>query len=108
MLKNLTRGTIVSEKIKFAKSFSDRTFGMLLPRNSGGLIFETRFGLHTFFMQSSIDVLVLDDKNAVRIIKNLKPNNVFISNPKFKIIIELPFGVIEKSKTQKGDKLAFL
>ena len=108
MIKNITNGEVISEKVKLAKSFSDKTFGMILSRNSGGLMFKTRFGIHTFFMKKSIDVIVLDKEDRVRqISEDLKPNNIFLWNPKFNTIIELPHGSIKSSKTKVGDSLKF-
>lgn len=108
MVKNISNGEIISEKVKLAKSFSDKTFGMILSKNSEGLIFKTRFGIHTFFMRKSIDVIVLDKENkVVQISENLRPNNIFLWNPKFNIIIELPQGLVKKSKTKVGDSLKF-
>ncbi len=109
MIRNLTRETIVSKKARLAKSIPDKYLGMILAKNSQGLIFSTRFGIHTFFMKASIDVLVLDyEKKVVKIREDLKPNRIFLWNPKFDCIVELPTGLISKSKTKEGDKLTIL
>ncbi len=108
MIKNKTNSKIVSENARVAVSFSDKIFGMILEKNSQGLIFESRFGIHTFFMKKPIDVLILDKNNRVgQIKKSLKPNRIFLWNPVFSKIIELPEGSLERSGTKKGDILDF-
>ena len=61
--------------IKHASGLIDSTLGMLLPRNSKGIVLKTRFGIHTFFMKEPIDVLILDNQNKiVRMKISIKPN----------------------------------
>lgn len=108
MIKNLTKNTIVSKGDLNAKNIFDKYFGMILKRNSIGLILETRFGIHTFFIKNPIDIVVLDKSNkVVQMQKSLKPNRIFIWNPKFSKIIELPENSLQISKTELGDKLKF-
>lgn len=107
MVKNLTNGKIISEKIKHAKNFTDKTFGMILKKNADGLIFRTRLGVHTFFMREPIDILILDTNNNVRVVKKVYPNKIFLWNPKFATVIELPDGSLNRSKTKIGDTLEF-
>ncbi len=105
-VKNLTKKTIISEEISCPQSMFDKSFGMILPKNSGGLILKTRFGIHTFFMKKPIDVLIVDRFSKVVIIKkNLKPNRIFVWNPKFDMICELPADSVKKSKTELGNSL---
>jgi uncharacterized membrane protein (UPF0127 family) len=55
------------------------------------LYFETRWGIHTFYVKEPIDVLILDEENRVQVIKrNLKPWRLFFWNPKYGRIVELP------------------
>lgn len=108
MIKNLTRGTVVSKDLKIANNLTDTFFGMLLRKNSGGLVFNTRFGIHTLFMSRPIDILVLNSKgNVVGMKKSLKPNRVYVWNPKFCKVLELPQGIIDKSQTEIGDRLTY-
>lgn len=70
------------------------------------IFFKTRFGVHTFGLRFSIDVLILDKNDMVVFLhKNLKPNRIFIWNPRFEKVLELPVGFIRKEKIKKGDKL---
>ena len=108
MIRNITKKTTVSESAKVANGIADKIFGMILNKNHEGLIFKTNFGIHTFFMKKSIDVLILDQLHmVVSIKKELTPGRIFIWNPKYNLAIELPGGAIERSKTKIGDKLDF-
>lgn len=97
----------INLKVKIAKSLYDKMFGMMLAGNKDGLILKTRFGIHTFFMKNPIDVLILDNQKKVRLIKKIMPNRIFIWNPKFDTVIELPEGSIKKLNIEVGDFLNF-
>ncbi|KKR78312.1 MAG: hypothetical protein UU23_C0001G0076 [Candidatus Curtissbacteria bacterium GW2011_GWA1_40_9] len=105
ILYNLSQKTILTNNLKEAKSLPDKLLGLHKKTNPRSLLFKTRFGIHTFFLAKSIDVLVLNKKNKVSIAKTIQPNRIFIYNPCYSIVIELPAGTIRKSKIQKGDKL---
>ena len=61
------------------------------------LYFETRWGVHTFFVKEPIDVLILDEKDVIQSIKkNLKPWRFFFWNPTYYRVIELPKGTREQ------------
>jgi uncharacterized membrane protein (UPF0127 family) len=107
VLKNLTKNTVVSNDLKGASSFSDQVLGLLNPANPRSLLFRTRFGIHTFGLKDPIDVLILDSSwKVVKTSVSLKPNRVFLWNPLFPIVIELPENSITNSKTATGDILA--
>jgi len=73
------------------------------------MLFRTRFGIHTIGMKYAIDVLILDKKNkVVAIKKNLEPNKIFLWNPAFNTVLELPAGTINKTKTEIKDLLSFV
>lgn len=109
ILKNVTRKTILASDLKEAKSIVDKILGLLKKSNPRSMMFETRFGIHTFFMDKPIDVLILDDDYKVSAIKkSLMPNIIFIYSPKFQFVVELPEGIVEKSKTRIGDKLVLV
>ena len=94
--------------INHAKSVSDKSFGMILKKNSEGLFFRTRFGIHTFFMKKPIDILILDSLDkVVRIKPNLKPNKIFVWDFKFDKIVELPEGSVNKLKIKVGDEIKY-
>ncbi len=108
MIKNISQGILISKNAHLAQNLLDKTLGMLLVRNTGGLVFNTRFGIHTFFMKGKIDLLVLNkERRVVRLIYGLPPNKFFIWNPKYPYVLELPSGSIKKTKMKLGDKLDF-
>ncbi|MFA5933107.1 MAG: DUF192 domain-containing protein [Microgenomates group bacterium] len=105
ILENVTQKTIVYPNIEIASSFFDQLLG-LLQHTKQAMLFYTRFGIHTFGMNRKIDVIVLDQKwKAAKIKKNLPSNSLFFWNPKLNIVIELPSGTINKSKTEIGNVL---
>lgn len=107
VIRNTSKKKFLSIKIK-SFGFCDKFFGMLIKDNKNGLILKTRFGIHTFFMKEPIDVLVLDgNKRVVAIKKNLLPNRIFLWNPKYDTILELPKDSINQSETEVGDALNF-
>lgn len=106
IIKNLTKKIIISKDAKFAASFLDRLFGLLIKSNPRSLIFKTRFGIHTFFLKEPIDVVILDKNyKVVKLKVNLKPNRLFFWNPKYFWVIELPKGRIKTNKILLGSKL---
>lgn len=108
-IKNKTRDTILAQNVIEAKSLKDQTIGLLKYKNPTALLIKTNFGIHTFFMNYAIDVLVLDRANTVVAIKeDLKPNTVFFWNPKYGTILELPSGTIAKTRTVINDKITLL
>lgn len=109
MIQNVTKGTIIAEKYKFAKTFSDNFLGLLNKNNPRCMVFKTRFGIHTFFMKESVDILVLNNKNqVVEIKKNLKPWRIYLWDPRFENIIELQKGSVKNSNSEVGDFINFV
>jgi uncharacterized membrane protein (UPF0127 family) len=107
LIKEATDKT-VSNDIYVASSFLDATFGLLLKKNDD-IYFKTRFGIHTFFMNRQIDVIIADKHMKIRKIReNLKPNRIFIWNPKYFNVFELRKGSAKKSRLKAGDRLKLL
>ncbi|MBA3723280.1 MAG: DUF192 domain-containing protein [Candidatus Levybacteria bacterium] len=103
---NQTKQTILANNIIEAKSFIDQSLGLLKYPTPTAMLIKTRFGIHTFFMKYAIDVLVLDKENRiVKLKENLKPNVIFIWNPKYDTVVESREGTIKKTNTQVGDVL---
>ena len=103
---NQTNKITLTDDACEAKSFSDRTLGLLKPTKPRSLLLHTRFGIHTFGMKDIIDVLILDQHNTVvSHKKNLKPNRIFLWNPKYSTVIELPSGTLHASHSKLGDKI---
>lgn len=105
-LKNITKKILLSEKMNISHSIKDNFFGLTLSTTPKAMLFYTRFGIHTFGMKYPIDVLVVDKKYTVVAIKQtLQPNRVFLWNPRFTIVIEIPENTVRRTKTEIGDTL---
>lgn len=107
MIKNISKNTIVTNAFH-KKDFLGKSKGLIGKNVPETIVFKTRFGIHTFLLGFPIDLIIADKNNKVVIVKkNIKPNSIFFWNIKYDTVIELPFGSIDKSKTQKGDTLMF-
>ena len=105
VLKNKTKKTVISKDLKVFKSALEKTLG-LLGKKEQTVLFKTRFGIHTFFLKTPIDVMILNNEyKVVKLKKELRPNRIFLWNPKFEIVIETQSGKIKESKTEKDDFL---
>lgn len=105
---NLTSKTYITKDIKKVKTLKDKTFGLFRKSNPRALFFKTRFGLHTFFLNKPIDIILLDkDYKVVKMAINSQ-NRVFTYNPVFNTVLELPASSIKKSKTKIGDRLKLI
>ena len=105
MIKNKTRKTIISENYSNKNAFG-KIKGLIGNKTPEVIILKTRFGIHTFLLKFPIDVIILGkNNNVVKLKKRLKPNRVFFWDMKFDTVIELPTGVLKKSKTKINDVL---
>lgn len=79
-------------KIKEAKSFKERFFGLMFKKNINyGLLFDNCKSIHTFFMKEEIDIVATDkNDNIIKTYKCVKPNKILIAPKKTKRIYELP------------------
>lgn len=92
--------------VKEARSLKEKVTGLIGKERPESLLIKTRFGIHTFGLKFPIDVLILDKFNKVALTKkNLVPNRIFIWNPKYGQVIELPSGTIKKKKIGINDSI---
>jgi uncharacterized membrane protein (UPF0127 family) len=107
MIKNLTKGIVLAEKVNFARSFKSRLIGLIGKRHLEGrssLILSNCNAVHTFFMQFAIDALFLDGQGkVVGKIEAMPPFRVSPLFFKAKTCIELPAGTLRNSSTQVSD-----
>jgi uncharacterized protein len=108
---NRTRGTLVGEFIRVADSGLTRIIGLLgertLPPGDGLLIVPSQ-GVHTLGMLFAIDIVVLDGEwNVMATRRELRPFRMTRVFWKAAAVLELPAGVVESSRTVKGDILEF-
>lgn len=86
-----------------ATNLKEKIQGFIGKDKPYALMLKTRFGIHTFGLKFPIDVLILDNKNKVVSVKeNLKPNEIFLWNPIYQKVIELPGGTIEEKQIKMG------
>ncbi len=98
---------MITIKAKSAHTFLERLFGLLNPKNPRIMVFHTHFGIHTFFMKTPIDVILLNDTNTVVKLKSfLKPNKFFLYHPQYSTVIEMPKGAIHKYRIKINDKIS--
>lgn len=84
---------------KELKGFWDKSKGLINKLKPENVYFKTRCGIHTFGLKFPLDVVILDKNNKVKKIKeSLKPNRIFLWNPKYEKILELKPGTIKKEK----------
>ena len=90
-------------KIVELTSFREKTKGLMFTKKIKPIYFRTRWGLHTVFVTKPIDIVILDDDFVIRKLKKgLHPWTVFVWNPKYKNILEMPSGSINKYKLKLG------
>lgn len=95
---------VIKLTAKEAKNTKERVIGLIGKKKPISLMLKTRFGIHTFGVKFPIDVLILNNENQVMALKKtLKPNRIFIWNPKYERVIELPSGIIQKKAIKIGN-----
>lgn len=100
---------ILAESAHVARTFSEKVTGLLGAREPQAMVFRTRWGIHTIGMRFPIDVAVCDDEGCiVAAHENLSPGRFFFWNPRYSRVVEFPAGTLQKTKTEKGDRLEFL
>lgn len=89
-------------KVKKQKGV-EKLKGLIGAQKAYPISFKTRFGIHTFGLNFPIDVIILDKNHTViKIAEGLKPNRIFLWNPKFDNVIELPIDSVKKFKIKTG------
>jgi hypothetical protein len=84
----------------------EKTKGLIGAETAVPIYFDTRWGIHTFGVKFPIDILILNNSNqVVKKAENLKPNRIWLWNPIYKIVLELPAGEIKRLRVKMGDKV---
>ncbi|HOY09666.1 MAG TPA: DUF192 domain-containing protein [Candidatus Omnitrophota bacterium] len=108
-ITNQTKNTLIADRARLADTIVSRLVGLLsrasLSSQEGLVITECR-QIHMLFMRFAIDVIFVNrDNKVVGLVRDIKP---FRMSPYFfraQKAIELPVGVIDSSRTEKGDTL---
>jgi uncharacterized membrane protein (UPF0127 family) len=108
-VENVTRGTVVAERVKVARSTRDRTVGLLNRAglaDDEGLWIERSPSIHMFFMRFAIDAVFVDaDGRVTKVVPDLKPWRVVWWARGARDCLELAAGAAARSGTQPGDAL---
>ncbi len=92
--------------VKKTKNIKEKIIGLIGQEKSHSLFIKTHFGIHTFGLKFPIDVLILNNENrVVSLKKNLKPKRIFVWNPIYEKVVELPEGTIEKKRIIMHDTI---
>ena len=106
---NVDRNTVVGDRIRMARTLTDRTVGLLGTRSLApgeGLWIERSPSIHMFFMRFAIDaVFVAADGRVTKIVENLRPWRVVWWARGARDCLELPVGAVAASGTRVGDRL---
>jgi uncharacterized membrane protein (UPF0127 family) len=111
-VENVTRGTVVAERVRVARNTRDRSVG-LLDRDGlaadEGLWIERSPSIHMFFMRFAIDaVFVAADGRVTKVVPDLRPWRVVWWARGARDCLELAAGAAARSGTQPGDELRLI
>lgn len=108
---NLSRATILGDRIRVAESGLSRIIGLLGERElapGDGLLIVPSQGVHTMGMLFPIDVVVLDnDWKVLDVRERMRPFLVTRIYFRAAALLELPPGTVEHSGTRIGDCVEF-
>lgn len=109
-IRNETKNLILSDNALVLRTIAEKASGLIdIGDVNKAVYFETRFGIHTFGMDRSLDCLILDNLGHVkRIRERLAPNKTFFWPPVWKGVVELPAGRVEETGTEIGDKISIV
>jgi len=107
--RNVTRETIVAERVEVADTSQARKRGLLgrtgLDPGTGLWLVPCEW-VHMFGMKFPIDIVVLDKNDCVVGVQEaLKPGWIGKIFWRAHSTLELPPGAIQSSRTQKGDRI---
>jgi uncharacterized protein len=109
LVRNVTRGTLVGDRVRVARSVRDRTVGLLDRAGlepGEGLWIEGAPSIHMFFMRFAIDAVFVSGSGRVtKVVPNLKPWRVVGWASGARDCLELPAGAAGASAIEVGDEL---
>ena len=108
-IENITRGTVLGDRVRIASSSADRTVGLLRTpelHEGEGLWIERSPSIHMFFMPYAIDAVFVSAAGRVtKIAAGLRPWRVVWWARGARDCLELPAGAAARANTQVGDEL---
>lgn len=106
---NLTKKTWLATKVRKADNFFTRLVGLLKRTQLGpeeALWLTPSKGIHTIGMKFPIDVIFLNKNcHVLGLISGMAPYRISGVHMRGYSVIELPNGMIRKSRTEIGDQL---
>lgn len=106
-ITNTTRATVLAEQCEQARRFFARGRGLMGREHlsaHGGLLITPCSSIHTFFMRFAIDVVFINRAGKVVGLRTaMPPGKPYAGAWGAHAVIELPSGVIARSRTEVGD-----
>ena len=107
-VRNVTRNSVLGQKVRVAATLKERAVGLLGTDSLGageGLWISPCKSIHMFFMRYPIDVLFLDSAGKIMHQKTYCPWTVSGWFARSNGVLELARGTIETSRSQIGDQI---
>ncbi|MCY6371175.1 DUF192 domain-containing protein [Clostridium ganghwense] len=112
LLKNKTNNNIIVQNVIVANSFFKRLRGLMFTKElspQSGLYISPCSGIHTYFMNYTIDVLYLDINNTILAIdENMTPGRVGKFRKSSVAVVELTSGKVKETQTKVGQVVEFV
>lgn len=109
---NSSRHTCLGDRIQVASTFWSRWRGLRGKKSLApgeGLLLTPCSGVHSIGMKISIDAVFIDPKGKiVKTVPCLKPNRLAGPVKGACMVLELPAGTVEHTRTKEGDHLYFI
>ena len=101
-------GTVVASDVKWARSFTDRTKGLLgldALEQGSALVFEPARQIHTFGMRFPLDVVFCDSHwKVLHVVRNMSPTRMTRPVVRSHFALELAGGSLPED-VRKGETL---
>jgi uncharacterized protein len=107
---NVETGAVVASRVRVASKRLERAIGLLTTRAFApgeGLLITPCRGVHTWGMRFAIDVIAIDEDGlVVDAVPALRPWRIRLPRPRGFNVLELPEGMLKKTRTQVGHHIA--
>ncbi|MBI4149320.1 DUF192 domain-containing protein [Candidatus Woesearchaeota archaeon] len=110
MITNTTRRQQLASQHKSRQSVLGRALGLMFCRGPKAMLFSfpvpRKYRIHMMFVFFPIDLLFLNSrKQVVELKEHLRPWQMYLPKQAYSFLIELPAGMVAKTRTEKGDTL---
>ena len=107
---NVTRQTVLGERVEVADTFVKRFCGLMFREELAagtGLVLDPCNSIHMFFMRFAIDAAFIDaEGSVVGLCHDIKPWRVSSIYSRAVRTVEVPVGTLKASFTEVGDRLS--